>query len=67
MRKEKQMTNAEQFERLFGFTATELWALPEKQFLEWLNGEAPELQIGVQPMTNSEILKRLYKDGDNNE
>lgn len=60
------MKNAEQFEQLFGFTATELWSLTEKQFLRWLNDEAPELRIRVRPMTNSEILNRLYigEDGD---
>lgn len=58
------MNNAEQFEQLFGFKATELWALPEKSFLAWLNDEAPELRIKVKPMTNSEILKRLHIGGD---
>lgn len=58
------ITNAEQFEQLFGFTATELWSLTEEQFLNWLNDEAPELRIKVKPMTNSEILKRLHKGGD---
>lgn len=53
------MTNAEQFEQLFGFYATELWSLSEKEFLQWLNDEAPELYIKVKPITNSEILKRL--------
>lgn len=55
------MTNAEQFEKLFGFTATELWSLTEEQFLKWLNDEAQKLQIKVRPMTNSEILRRLHK------
>ena len=31
------MTNAEAFRYDFGIYATELWAMPEKQFLEWLN------------------------------
>ena len=55
------MINAEQFARVFGFNATELWSLSEKQFLAWLNDEAPEIRIIVTPMTNSEILRRLHK------
>ena len=31
------MTNAEAFEYDFGIYATELWAMPEAKFLEWLN------------------------------
>lgn len=31
------MTNAEKFEQIFGIYATELWAKPELEFLEWLN------------------------------
>ena len=54
------MTNGEQFEQLFGFKATELWALTEEQFLRWLVDDAPELRIKVRPMTNSEILRRLH-------
>ena len=33
------MTNAAKFKQVFGFYATELWAKPEKEFLEWLNAE----------------------------
>ena len=36
------MTNAEKFKQLFGIYATELWAMPEEKFLEWLNAEVPE-------------------------
>ena len=38
------MTNAEKFKQLFGIYATELWAMPEETFLEWLNAEALESQ-----------------------
>jgi len=31
------MTNGEAFEYDFGIYATELWAMTEEQFLEWLN------------------------------
>lgn len=58
------MTNAKRFEQVFGMTATELWSLPEQRFLEWLNDEAPEICIGIRPMTNAEILRRLKVDGD---
>lgn len=34
------MTNADKFKNLFGIYATELWSMPEKDFLEWLNSEA---------------------------
>lgn len=33
------MTNAEAFRYDFGIYATELWAMTESQFLEWLNAE----------------------------
>lgn len=33
------MTNAERFKQTFGLYATELWAKPEKEFLEWLNAD----------------------------
>lgn len=33
----KRMTNGERFKDLFGLYATEVWAMPEKDFLEWLN------------------------------
>ena len=36
------MTNAEKFKQLFGIYATELWAMPEEKFLEWLNAQALE-------------------------
>lgn len=32
-----EMTNADLFLREFGIYATELWAMPEQQLLEWLN------------------------------
>lgn len=35
------MTNADKFKQLFGIYATELWAMPESDFLKWLNEEVP--------------------------
>ena len=34
------MTNADKFKHLFGIYATELWAMSENDFLEWLNADA---------------------------
>ena len=33
------MINADLFKEIFGIYATELWAKPEAEFLEWLNSE----------------------------
>ena len=33
------MTNADKFKNTFGLYATELWSMPEKDFLKWLNSE----------------------------
>ena len=35
------MNNAEMFMQTFGIYATELWAMPEKEFLKWLNSAHP--------------------------
>ena len=53
------MNNAELFEAIFGIYATELWAMEEPEFLQWLNAKAPEFKVRLRPMTNSEILQRL--------
>lgn len=37
------MTNADKFKHLFGIYATELWAMPEIDFLEWLNADAQDM------------------------
>ena len=37
------MTNADKFKHLFGIYATELWAMPESDFLEWLNADAQDI------------------------
>ena len=33
------MINAVKFKKVFGVYATEIWAMPESDFLRWLNGE----------------------------
>ena len=30
------INNAEKFKKVFGIYATELWAMPEEDFLKWL-------------------------------
>lgn len=45
------MTNAELFEKTFGRFATELWAMPEKYFLEWLKADAEDME-GVKKNAN---------------
>lgn len=40
------MTNADKFKEVFGLYATELWAKSEKEFLEWLNDDVPETNVG---------------------
>ena len=40
------MTNAKKFQLVFNRYATEIWALPEKDFLEWLNKEYKEEGVG---------------------
>ena len=40
------MTNADKFKEIFGIYATELWARPEKEFLEWLNADVPDICVG---------------------
>lgn len=54
------MLVADRFKQIFGVYATEIWALPESDFLNWLNSEAPELKIEIREMTNSEILEKIY-------
>lgn len=38
------MNNAEKFQEVFGLYATELWAKPENEFLEWLNAEYTQVE-----------------------
>ena len=38
------MKNADKFKSVFGLYATELWAMPEGEFLRWLNSEYTETE-----------------------
>lgn len=40
------MTNAEKFGNIFGLYATELWSMPEQDFLKWLNIDVPDTNVG---------------------
>ena len=55
------MTNAELFKKVFGRYATEVWSMPETEFLDWLN-EVVELRIGYRKVTNSEIIKAIVQE-----
>ena len=49
------MTNADKFKNIFGLYATELWSMPEKDFLKWLNSEA--MNCSEIP-NNSDLISR---------
>jgi len=52
------MINADKFEQVFGIYATELWAKPEKEFLEWLNSEAQEVKdTSITSAERTEIVR----------
>ena len=36
------MKNADLFKNTFGMYATEIWSMPEKDFLKWLNDDAKQ-------------------------
>ena len=40
------MNNADKFKQIFDVYATALWAMPEKDFLAWLQRDAPETNVG---------------------
>jgi len=54
------MTNADKFKSLFGLYATELWTMPEKDFLKWINSEA----INCSEIPNNWIPCRIKKHPD---
>lgn len=56
------MTNADRFHQIFGLFATEVWAFPEKEFLNWLNSEPPELT--VRALTRCEKCMRYDTDNE---
>ena len=48
------MKNADKFKTVFGLYATELWAMPEEEFLKWLNSESTETEQGWIPCSDCE-------------
>ena len=63
------MTNADKFKNIFGLYATELWSMPEKDFLKWLNSEAvncsefPNNSDTISRQAAIDLLKQMRKDG----
>ena len=53
------MNNAKRFHDVFGIYATELWAMPEKEFLEWLNAKADLSTV----RDESFRINKAYDDG----
>ena len=53
------MRNAKRFHDVFGIYATELWAMPEKEFLEWLNAKADLSTV----RDESFRINKAYDDG----
>jgi len=57
------MTNAEKFKHLFGIYATELWAMPENDFLEWLNADAQDMPTEEQRTGRWLTSDDMYETG----
>lgn len=55
------MKNADKFKAVFGLYATELWAMPEEEFLKWLNSESTETEQRWIPC--SERLPEVHETG----
>ena len=53
------MTNAEAFRYDFGIYATELWAMTEAQFLEWLNTDCDRERPNAVPVVRCKDCKYL--------
>ena len=51
------MTNAEAFYYDFGIYATELWAMTEAQFLEWLNADCDRERPNAVPVVRCKDCK----------
>ena len=57
------MTNADKFKHLFGIYATELWAMPENDFLEWLNADAQDMPAEEQRTGRWLTSDDMYETG----
>lgn len=47
------MNNAKRFKKTFGIYATEMWAMPEADFLEWLNDSEANYDIEDAPTVDA--------------
>lgn len=58
------MKNADKFKLVFGLYATELWAMPEGEFLKWLNSESTETEQNPEPcedaVSREAVLDEIY-------
>ena len=60
------MTNADKFKNIFGLYATELWSMPEKDFLKWLNSEAmncsefPNNSDSISRQAAIDAIRKIY-------
>ena len=43
------MTNSEKFKGVFGLYVTELWAMPNEDFVKWINAEYKEIELEPPP------------------
>ena len=50
------MINAEKFKEIFGCYATEIWSMPENEFLDWLNSE---YQYLAEPKKMSNLISKM--------
>ena len=50
------MINAEKFKEIFGCYATEIWSMPENEFLDWLNSE---YQYLAEPKKMSDLISKM--------
>lgn len=55
------MTNAEAFRYDFGINATELWAMTEAQFLEWLNADCDRERPNAVPVVRCKDCVWYYQ------
>ena len=58
------MTNAEKFQAIFGRYATEMWALPEEEFLKWLNDGAQPTDTVKNLLSEKGIMKKFAEAKD---
>lgn len=57
------MNNAKRFNDVFGIYAIELWAMPEKEFIEWLNAKADLSAIRDESLRINKAYDDGYKTG----